>query len=89
MSTLDGATQPPEPNVMCATPGEFAAMWNGMTGEQRQGLLDALRAADATATHCRMMHRPPPPIGSHRAATVPLDRSQRLMETTAQWRAAQ
>lgn len=72
-STLDGATAPPEPNVMCATPGEFAAMWNGLTEDARQEVLNALRVADDMATRCRVMHRPPPPIGRHREGMVTLD----------------
>lgn len=55
---LDGATAPPEPNTMPATPGEFAAVWNELTEEQRAGFLNAMRAADDRATRCRMLHGP-------------------------------
>jgi hypothetical protein len=73
MSTLDGATAPPEPNVMCATPGEFAARWNAATEELRAQWLRAMQESSFSAEHCRLMHRPPPPIGSRRAGVAPLD----------------
>jgi hypothetical protein len=57
-SELDGATTPPAPNVQASSPGEFAAIWNTLTDEQRQGFLNAMRVADETAVRCRMLHGP-------------------------------
>lgn len=78
ISDLDGATAPPKPNTMAATPGEFAAVWNSLTGEQRQGFLNALRAADDTAVRCRDAAPEAAPARRDRR-NAPRRRSRRLM----------
>jgi hypothetical protein len=50
--SLDGATQRPDPNVQVANAGEFAAIWNGMTPNERDDWTAAIVRSAAESTRC-------------------------------------
>ena len=54
MAELEGATKRPGPGLQIITAGEFAAMWNAQTPEQRQQLLDGMLDSAGRASRCIM-----------------------------------
>ncbi|QZE10344.1 hypothetical protein SEA_KATCHAN_56 [Microbacterium phage KatChan] len=51
-TSLAGATREPALGVVPATAGEFAAIWNGRTTEQREQMLRSINASGDTAAKC-------------------------------------